>query len=169
MTGPKTLYLGGGQAGRVCLRYQESNAPSDRCPAMSSSPTFDERIDALAGGDGRYAPAAYQFVFRALDYVLESRSGVQGEALPVDSHVAATELLDGLRSFALELYGPLARMVLEAWGLHRTEDFGEIVFRLVDEQLLNKQETDRKSDFSNGFSFREAFDVMPPFVTGHPE
>jgi len=133
---------------------------------MPASPTFDERISSLSASDGRYAPAAYHFVFRALDYVLERRGQEGGELLAADSHVAATELLDGLRAFALELYGPLARMVLESWGLHRTEDFGEIVFRLVDCQLLNKQETDRKSDFADGFSFRDVFDELPSTLAG---
>jgi len=50
------------------------------------------------------------------------------------------------------------RLVLERWNVYRTEDFGEIVFSLVEHRLLNKQETDRKSDFRNGFNFREAFD-----------
>ena len=72
--------------------------------------------------------------------------------------MSATLLLEGLRAYALELYGPLARLVLERWGLYRTEDFGEIVFGLVECRLLNKQESDRKSDFRNGFNFREAFD-----------
>jgi uncharacterized repeat protein (TIGR04138 family) len=133
---------------------------------MSSAITLDDRIHSLASRDELYTPAAYHFVFRALDFVLESRARERGEPLPVDSHVAATELLDGLRSYALELYGPLARMVLESWGLNRTEDFGEIVFRLVDCQLLNKQESDRKSDFADGFNFRDAFDEVLPTVFG---
>lgn len=133
---------------------------------MTASPTFEERIEALSARDALYAPSAYHFVFRALDFVLEVRAQDRGEPLPVDSHVSARELLDGLRAYALELYGPLARMVLEHWGIERTEDFGEIVWRLVDCQLLNKQETDRKSDFSDGFSFREAFDDQLDRVHG---
>ena len=68
------------------------------------------------------------------------------------------QLLDGMREYALEQFGPLARLVLERWGVRRTEDFGEIVFRLVEHRLLNKQDDDRISDFRNGFNFREAFD-----------
>lgn len=126
---------------------------------MSQSPSLDERIAALAGADRRYTPDAYHFVFRALDFVLERQGSVRGQDLPDDQHVSAIELLDGLRAFALELYGPLARLVLERWGIYRTEDFGEIVFGLVECRLLNKQESDRKSDFRNGFNFREAFDT----------
>ena len=123
---------------------------------MSQTPSLDDRIAALAAADRRYRPDAYHFVFRALDYVLDR---AQQESAPdEDPHVSAIELLDGLRLFALELYGPLARLVLERWGIYRTEDFGEIVFGLVECRLLNKQESDRKSDFRNGFNFREAFD-----------
>lgn len=125
---------------------------------MSSHGSYEERIAELTAADPRYAPDAYHFVFRALDFVLECAARDRGEPVVVDKHVSATQLLEGLREYALELYGPLARLVLEHWGIYRTEDFGEIVFRLVDCQLLNKQDTDRKSDFRNGFDFREAFD-----------
>ena len=126
---------------------------------MSQSPSLDERIANLATADPRYRADAYHFVFRALDFVLERQAKESSElGLDADRHVSALELLDGLRGFALELYGPLARLVLERWGIYRTEDFGEIVFGLVECRLLNKQESDRKSDFRNGFNFREAFD-----------
>lgn len=119
------------------------------------------RIADLAAADHRYTPEAYHFVFQALDFVLEREEGdgrAEGRTLSADRHIAATDLLSGLRDFALAQYGPLARLVLERWGIRSTEDFGEIVFGLVDCQLLNKQETDRKSDFCGGFDFEEAFD-----------
>jgi uncharacterized repeat protein (TIGR04138 family) len=127
-----------------------------------SSPTPQHlRIDSLAARDQRYAPAAYHFVFDSLDFVLERQErllGDRGESAASDRHVSVTQLLDGMREYALDQFGPLARLVLEHWGLYRTEDFGEIVFNLVDSRLLNKQDADRKSDFRNGFNFREAFD-----------
>lgn len=126
---------------------------------MSDDTSFQSRISTLAAADRRYTADAYHFVFRALDFVLEQREGV-GPQIQEDGHVPAVQLLDGLKDYALELYGPLARLVLERWGVCRTEDFGEIVFGLVDCRLLNKQDSDRKSDFCNGYSFREAFDVV---------
>ncbi|MFT7461686.1 MAG: putative repeat protein (TIGR04138 family) [Pseudohongiellaceae bacterium] len=133
---------------------------------MTTDTSFQSRITDLAAADSRYTPDAYHFVFRALDFVLEQRGGI---APPVqeDGHVPAVLLLDGLKDFALELYGPLARLVLEHWGVMRTEDFGEIVFGLVECRLLNKQDSDRKSDFCNGYSFREAFDVVNTVPPAH--
>ena len=60
--------------------------------------------------------------------------------------------------FALEQFGSLSRTVLEYWGIYKTEDIGEIVFNLVEAGLLNKQDSDCKADFANGFNFREAFE-----------
>ena len=129
------------------------------------------RLEALAAVDSRYAAEAYQFVFDALDFVLahqESRLAGRDERLPPDRHVTVEQLLDGLRAYALDQYGPLARLVLQRWGIFRTEDFGEIVFGLVEHRLLNKQDNDRKIDFRNGFNFREAFDKAwrPPLRPG---
>ncbi len=128
---------------------------------MTSTTPQHMRIENLAARDQRYAPAAYHFVFEALDFVLEHQERAhkhRGEAAQDDRHVSVVQLLDGMREYALDQFGPLARLVLEHWGLYRTEDFGEIVFSLVESRLLNKQETDRKRDFRNGFNFREAFD-----------
>ena len=125
---------------------------------MTVTLPLDQAITQLAAGDRRYGEEAYHFVFRALDFVVERQVDGGGEPFSADQHISAQALLEGLREYALELYGPLARLVLERWGVRRTEDFGEIVFGLVDGRLLNKQETDRRADFRNGFNFREAFD-----------
>ena len=37
---------------------------------------------------------------------------------------------------ALERFGPLARTVLEHWGIHATEDLGDIVFALVEDKVI---------------------------------
>ncbi len=123
--------------------------------------TTQQRLAALAAQDRRYPVEAYNFVFEALDYVLERQARSlrrTGEDAQPDRHVSVVLLLEGLREYALDQFGPLARLVLERWNVFRTEDFGEIVFGLVEQRLLNKQDADRKSDFRNGFNFREAFD-----------
>jgi len=123
--------------------------------------TTQQRLAALAAQDRRYPVEAYHFVFEALDFVIDRQdrqSRRSGEKAAPDRHVSVQQLLDGLREYALDQFGPLARLVLERWNVYRTEDFGEIVFSLVEHRLLNKQDGDRKGDFRNGFNFREAFD-----------
>ena len=64
-----------------------------------------------------------------------------------------------VRDLALRRFGPLARTVLEHWGIHSTGDVGEIVFILVDCGVLIKQPTDSREDFEGLFSFEEAFET----------
>jgi len=66
-------------------------------------------------------------------------------------------LLDGLRQYALQEFGPMAKTVLEEWGVHECRDFGHIVFNMVEIGLLAKTEKDSRDDFQNGYDFTDAF------------
>jgi uncharacterized repeat protein (TIGR04138 family) len=109
----------------------------------------------LALKDGRYAPEAYQFLFESLDPAIQlaGRENAQGG----DRHVSGQELLAGMRHYASELFGPLAAAVWRSWGVHDSLDWGRIVFLLVDEGMLNRQENDSLDDFRQGFDFDQAF------------
>lgn len=99
--------------------------------------------------DPRYPFEAYRFLFEALDFTVKK--------LGEKRHICGRELLEGIRELAVEQFGGLARMVLDGWNVRRTEDFGEMVFNLVDEGLMGKTEQDSKDDFRNGYDFDEAF------------
>ena len=79
-------------------------------------------------------------------------------------HISGQDLLGGMRAYALEQYGPMALPVLHEWGIERCEDFGEIVFNMVENELLAKTEEDSRDDFSGGYTFDEAFrqPFLPP-------
>ncbi|MAF65779.1 MAG: hypothetical protein CMJ84_08990 [Planctomycetes bacterium] len=109
----------------------------------------------LALSDGRYAPAAFQFLFESLDHAV--RLAGRAEAEGAERHVSGQELLAGMRSYALRLFGPLGAQVWRSWGVHETIDWGRIVFLLVESGLLNSQEDDRIEDFRDGFDFDQAF------------
>lgn len=100
----------------------------------------------------RFAEAAYFFVLEALDYAVYLQ-GRRGEA----RHVTVQELLEGIRRYAAEEFGPLAPYAFRAWGVGSTGDFGDIVFHMVDAGILKKDERDRREDFQDGFDFQEAF------------
>jgi len=103
----------------------------------------------VAQKHGRYKPNAYRFTLDAVGFTVR--------ALEENRHVSGNELLDGIRRLALDRFGPMAKTVFEQWGISTTEDFGAIVFQLVDEGLLGKTEQDKMSDFARGYDFHEAF------------
>jgi uncharacterized repeat protein (TIGR04138 family) len=97
-----------------------------------------------------YSLAAYDFVLRGLDHTIRS--------LPHVRHVSGQELVHGIERFAKQEFGPLAKHVLNTWGLTRTRDFGEIVFQLVEAGILRKTEEDSLDDFVECFDFDQVFE-----------
>ena len=111
---------------------------------------FDGALDELVRNDPRYPRESYEFMMEALAYTVKT--------LGERRHVSGRELLVGVRDYALDCWGPMARRVLESWGIRRTEDFGEVVFNLVGAGLLSKTDGDSKDDFKKVFRFEQAFD-----------
>ena len=101
--------------------------------------------------DGRYNPAAYQFVFEGLGYTVKKVSEQPRR------HVSGQVLCEGLRQLALERWGRLAILVLNSWGLRSTRDFGEIVYTLIQQECMSAQPTDTIDDFNDVYDFRTVF------------
>ena len=134
--------------------------------------SFEQALEQIQTKDPRYARDAYLFVREALDHTQknvikaarESRSHHdtrKPEEVPV-RHVTGQELLDGIRIYALEQFGPMVPTVFEEWGIHQCSDFGEIVFNMVEIGLLAKTEKDSREDFKNFYTFDDAF--RKPFL-----
>ena len=98
----------------------------------------------------KYNVEAYLFVLDALHGSLNR--------LKLPRHLKAHELLEGIREMSLKSFGPMARTVMEHWGIYSCEDFGNIVFDLVHLGLISKKESDSITDFKEGFNFEEAFE-----------
>jgi uncharacterized repeat protein (TIGR04138 family) len=115
-------------------------------------------LDELVRRDPRYAYEAYQFVYDALTHTQKMLGRVQpaaGQAGP-EHHVGGQQLLEGIRDLALREFGLLARTVFRMWGIHRTDDFGEIVFNLVDAKLMSKTAEDSRRDFHEVYDLDQA-------------
>lgn len=112
-------------------------------------PNTDDLLQTILQRDPRYTAEAYAFVRTGLDHTVRQ--------LDKPRHVSGQELLGGIREFALAEFGPMAKTVLNSWGIQRTEDIGEIVFNMVDSGLLGKTDKDSRADFANGYDFDEAF------------
>lgn len=119
------------------------------------APTLNETLGQLQRRNPRFAVEAYVFVLGGLHRRLAE--------LDRPRHISGAELAGAVRDLAIDRFGLLARVVLEHWGVHSTEDIGEIVFLLVDHGVLAKQETDRREDFADVFSFEEVFELEYPW------
>ncbi len=111
---------------------------------------LEDGIRDIVRKDGRFGGQAYYFMFEALEFTLSR--------LDARRHVSGRELLEGVREYALQVFGYLARTVFYEWGVTTTEHIGEIVFNLVNANLLMKNDSDTVADFRGGFDFVEAFD-----------
>lgn len=109
----------------------------------------------LALKDGRYSPEAFRFLFDALPHAMRLAGKENAEG--VGKHVTGQEVLEGMRLLASQLFGPLAAAVWRSWGVNETLDWGRIVFLLVENGLLNRQDSDTIEDFGAGFDFDETF------------
>ena len=115
---------------------------------------FNEAIKAIRKKDDRFDPDAYVFLRDSLDYTVKKLRGDESEE---HRHVCGPELLEGLRDYALEEYGPLAATVLENWGITRCEDIGDMVFQLIEVGAFGQSDEDDPSHFSGVFDFDDAF------------
>lgn len=104
----------------------------------------------------RYHPQAYLFVTEALRQAQElvGKDHVEDEE---SAHISGRELLEGVRVLALKQYGMMTPSVFASWGITATEDFGHIVFEMVERDELRKTERDQLSDFCDVYAFADVF------------
>lgn len=117
-----------------------------------------EALQAVLRRDSRYTEEAYEFVREALDFAIKD---LEKPAEGPGRHVTGGELADCARRYALQEYGPLAMTVLSGWGIHGTDDLGNLVFNMVEEGILGKTDQDRREDFHALYDFDQA--LRAPF------
>ena len=122
-------------------------------PKSPLKKTLEQVIDE----QGLYPPDAFDFVRRGLSYTVEQ---IHAELTDPEAsrHVSGQQLCEGLRHYALLEWGLLARTVLQRWNITRTEDFGKIVFTLIESGEMAKTEDDTQEDFRHVFDFATGFE-----------
>lgn len=123
---------------------------------------FNSKLAEVVRADPRYAYEAYEFVFQALHHTQKvlgrdpELKAAEEAAADARHHVRGPELLHGIRLLALQEFGLMARTVFHMWGVRRTDDFGEIVFNLIEAGLMSKTDEDDRADFHDVFDFDQA-------------
>lgn len=126
---------------------------------------FNKVVDLIVKDDLRFDKGAYYFMREALDYTLNGLK--RKKKVQKTNHVSGQQLLEGIRDFALDQYGPMTMTLFEQWGVGKCSDFGDIVFNLVEYGVFGKTENDQKQDFSEGYDFQEVF--VHPFLPLRPD
>ena len=111
---------------------------------------LEDILEEIAEQDMRYQVDAYEFVLEALSYTQRKYRRSR--------HVTGKELLEGIKILLMQKFGPMTLTVLKHWGIKTTEDFGNIVFNLVENRVLSKTEDDNIEEFRDGYDFGEVFD-----------
>ena len=115
----------------------------------------DGIMDRIRTKETRFEEDAYLFVLKALEY--------SQTRLSERRHISGRELAFSCRDLALQMYGVMAQVVLEHWGVRATSDIGDIVFVLVDLGYLISQPTDNRADFIGVYNFDRAFEHEYPW------
>lgn len=113
---------------------------------------MDPKILELVREDPRYAYEAYEFVGDAVTYTQQRLGRVSDDA----GHVRGAELLRGACELAVAQFGMMAPVVFRLWGVRTTDDFGELVFKLIKATKLSKSDQDDPDDFRDLFDLEKA-------------
>lgn len=125
-----------------------------------------KRIAQVAKDDGRYKVDAYLFVQQSLAFAQLQRGRSRRQAIteddadspsPLEPHLTGQELCGAIRLYAQELYGLMAKVVVNSWGVTSTSDFGEIVYKLIEIGEMTKSDHDQREDFDDVYDFTHAF------------
>src|ERR1051325_1331565 len=129
---------------------------------MPTNKLTPKTLEQIAQETGRYPLEAFEFVRSGLNHTVTHLHGPRKSDAPDNKsyHVSGQQLCWGLRDYAIQRYGIMAGGILHHWGIVRTNDFGRIVFIMIDSRLMAKTDDDDVRDFDNVYDFAKAF--SPP-------
>ncbi len=111
--------------------------------------TLNNILTDICHQDPRYKEDAYEFLLESLSF--------SQKKFKRSKHVSGRELLEGIKVLLMEKFGPMTLPVLKHWGIEKTEDFGNIVFNLVDKRVLTKTDEDNIENFRDVYDFDKVF------------
>jgi uncharacterized repeat protein (TIGR04138 family) len=116
---------------------------------MKEEKDFRKIVEGICDKEARFKPDAYEFIMQALGFAQKQAKKT--------GHLTGQEVALGVRDLAIQQYGPMAKTVLNHWGIRATADIGALVFIMIEHKLLSRQETDSIDDFNNVYDLDAAF------------
>ena len=115
--------------------------------------TSPQDIESILQADGRYKLEAYSFLHEALARAVQDVHGGSGDS----NHVTGQELCAALRDLAIDRYGLMAPAVFRSWGIRQSLDFGQMVYLLIEHNVMRKTDEDSLDDFRDVFDLDRDF------------
>lgn len=123
---------------------------------MISKEDYRNRIDTIVDTDKRYHRESYSFIVMALNYAVL--------VLFKTKEISASEMLEGIKHYGLEKFGPMTRAVLEYWGVYSCSDFALIIYNLIDKGVVVGDKESILEDFEKySFDFKDSLEK--PYVS----
>ncbi|HBM17087.1 MAG TPA: hypothetical protein DD381_12195 [Lentisphaeria bacterium] len=119
---------------------------------------FYNTVKKITLKDARYAPDAYEFVNDAVIFTVKLFEQQKGKA----RHVTGMELLVGIKEYAIKKFGPMSLEIFQEWGIREPISIGNIVFNMIEYNLLSKTDKDSLDDFNVNYNFEE--ELRRPFI-----
>ena len=144
---------------REALQYAHEHLETDDASSDSSDCDFDEPVssEVQLPEDFHDLPDEVREELETIgDELLKEALNQHASGRP--SHISGQQLCEACRSYAIEQFGFLSRIVLESWEIRGTSDFGELVYNLIRIGQMKKSEEDRLEDFDDVYDFETAFD-----------
>jgi uncharacterized repeat protein (TIGR04138 family) len=132
----------------------------------------DRKILDIIRADGRYPVEAFVFLLNegwpralrqaygdeeAIRTVVTERPPPAPAGGKPPRHVSGRQICLALRDLAIERWGLMAETVLKHWNIHHTIDFGNMVYLLIQHNVMHKTDEDSLEDFRDVYGFSEAF------------
>ena len=114
-------------------------------------------IKEIAKLDGRYSLRAFEFVQEGLGRTIKKHYGdeIENES---PHHVTGKQLCFSLAELAAEKWGRMAKVVLNQLGIKSTNDFGNIVYIMVENKWMHARLEDTIEEFESVYDFEEVFE-----------
>ena len=77
----------------------------------------------------------------------------------VERHFTGQQLCESIRQYAINQFGYMAKVVLQNWNIDATSCFGDLVYNMIDVEIMKKSKSDRREDFDNVYEFNDVFET----------
>ena len=110
---------------------------------------------------------AYQFVREALVYasdnmqlqLQEFERFTEDDGPVVERHFTGQQLCEAIRRYAINQFGYMAKVVLRNWNIDSTSCFGDLVYNMIEAEMMKKSENDQRKDFNDVYEFDDVFET----------